>query len=192
MGKCTCSISAVIINSRRCRRRNYSYVEIIDEVEDPAREDEDIEPKGPIIWNYFKVAGVQSKSGGAKNITCNFCDTVFVGGISSRAFAHILGRPVLGQKKSNAKACAPMRKSEDNWYAEFKTAQKVLNQEMTSKEEQSSSSKAKQSALNLTSLGKRTVTEGMKIVESKKLDFTIASFTFDAQQCGPGMDARSS
>jgi hypothetical protein len=80
--------------------------------------------------------------------TCNFCDTVFVGCSSSRAFAHILGRPVLGQKKSNAKACVPMRKSDDNWNAEFKTAQKVLNQETTSKEEKLSSSKAKQSVLN--------------------------------------------
>jgi hypothetical protein len=167
-------------------------VEIIDEVEDSAREVEDIEPKGPIIWNYFKVAGVQSKSGGAKNVTCNFCDTVFVGCSSSRAFAHILGRPVLGQKKSNAKECVPMRKRDDNRYAEFKTAQKVLNQDMTtSKEGQLSSSKAKQSVLNLTSLGKRTVTGQMNIVESKELDSTIASFTFDAQQ-GPGMDARSS
>ncbi len=43
-------------------------LEIIDEVEDPAREDEDIEPKGPIIWNYFKVAFDQGKSGGAKNL----------------------------------------------------------------------------------------------------------------------------
>ena len=77
-------------------------VEIIDEVEDPEREDEDIEPTGPIIWNYFKVSGVQSKSGRAKNVTCNFCDTVFVGCSSSRAFAHILGRPVLGQKNSNS------------------------------------------------------------------------------------------
>ena len=97
----------------------------------PEREDEDIELTGPIIWNYFKVAGVQSKKGGAKNVTCNFCDTVFVqvGCSSSRAFAHILGRPVLGQKKSNAKACVPIRKSDDNRYAEFKTAQKVLNRE---------------------------------------------------------------
>jgi hypothetical protein len=153
-------------------------VEIIEEVEDPEREDEDIEPTGPIIWNYFKVSGVQSKSGGAKNVTCNFCDTVFVGCSSSRAFAHILGRPVLGQKKSNVKSCVPLRKSDDNRYVEFKTAQKVLNQEMTSKEEQLSSSKANQSVLNFTSLGKRTVTGEMKTVESKELD-SIASFIFE-------------
>jgi hypothetical protein len=85
-----------------------------------------------------------------------------------------------------------MRKRDDDQYAEFKTVQKVLNQEMTTSEEkQSSSSKAKLSVLNLTSLGKRTVTGEMNIVESKELDSTIAGFTFDAQQ-GPGMDARSS
>ena len=154
-------------------------VEVIDEVEDPEREDEDIEPSGPIIWNYFKVAGVQSKSCGAKNVTCNFCDTVFVGCSSSRAFAHILGRPVLGQKKSNAKACVPIRKSDDNRYAEFKIAQKVLNTEMMAKERQLSSSQAKQTGLDLTSPGKRTVTGEMKIVESKMLDTTIANFFYE-------------
>ncbi len=83
-----------------------------------------------------KVDGVQSKKGGAKNVTCIFCDTFFVGCSSSRAFAHILGRSVLDQKKSNVKPCIPMCKDGDNRYAEFKNAQKVLNKEMTSKEAQ--------------------------------------------------------
>ena len=50
---------------------------------------------------------------------------------------------------------------------------------MMSKEAQLSSSKAKQSVLNLTSLGKRTATGEMKIVESKTLDSTIASFIYE-------------
>jgi hypothetical protein len=72
-----------------------------------------------------------------------------------------------------------MSKSDYNRYAEFKTEQKVLNQEMTSKEERLSFSKAKQSVLNFTSLGKRTVTGEMKNFESKELDSTIASFIFE-------------
>jgi hypothetical protein len=76
-----------------------------------------------------------------------------------------------------------MRKNDDNRYAEFKTAQKVLNHEMTSNEMTSKgeqlSLESKQSVLNLTSLGKRTVTGEMKLVESMELDSTIASFIFE-------------
>ena len=119
----------------------------IDEVQDPDREDED-EPTGSIVWNYFKIDGVQSKRGGAKNVKCIFCDSDLIGCRSSRAFAHILGRPVLDQKKANVKACVPIRKVDDNRYAEFKTAKKVLDKKMTAKEAQLSSTKAKQSVLN--------------------------------------------
>jgi hypothetical protein len=152
-------------------------VEIIDEVQDLEREDGDIQPKESIIWNYFKIDGVQSKKGGGKNVTCIFCEHVLIGCSSSRAFAHILGRPVLDQRKSNV--CIPIRRDDDDRYAKFKNAQKDLNKEMMSKEAQLSSSKAKQSVLNLTSLGKRTVTGEMKIVESKTLDSTIASFIYE-------------
>ena len=40
---------------------------------------EDADQAGPIIWNYYKVLCVQSKKGGAKNVTCPFCDTNFSG-----------------------------------------------------------------------------------------------------------------
>ena len=153
-------------------------VEIIDEVQDLEREDGDIQPRGSIIWNYFKIDGVQSKKGGAKNVTCIFCDHVLIGCSSSRAFAHILGRPVLDQRKSNVKACIPIRRDDDDRYAKFKNAQKDLNKEMMSKEAQLSSSKAKQSVLNLTSLGKRTVTGEMKNL-SRRSYSTIASFIFE-------------
>jgi hypothetical protein len=66
--------------------------------EDPVA-DEDVDQAGSIIWNYFKINGVQSRHGGAKNITCTFCDTPFTGCSSTSAFAHILGRAVLGQNR---------------------------------------------------------------------------------------------
>ncbi len=114
-----------------------------------------------------------------KNVTCIFCDTVFVGCSSFRVFVHILGRSVLDQKKSNVKPCIPMHKDGDNKYAEFKNAQKVLNKEMTSKEAQLSFSKAKQSILDLTPRGKRNVARELKTVESKTLDTTIACFFYE-------------
>ena len=59
---------------------------------------EDIDATGSIVWNYYKIDGVKSKRGGAKNVTCTFCDAAFSGCSSFRAFAHILGRAALGQK----------------------------------------------------------------------------------------------
>ena len=66
-----------------------------------AQRAEDIEATGSIVWNYYKIDGVQSKRGGAKNVQCTFCDAAFSRCSSSRAFAHILGQAVLGQKRAN-------------------------------------------------------------------------------------------
>jgi hypothetical protein len=96
----------------------------------PEPDDEDIELTGTINWNYYKIVGVLSKRGGAKNVKCIFCDCAFPGCSSTRAIAHILGRPVFGQKKAIIKSCVPVRKDYDNRNAQFKAAQTVLNQEM--------------------------------------------------------------
>ena len=77
------------------------------------------EQTGSIIWNYYKIDGVKNKRGRAKNITCAFCDTactfvILTGCSSSRAFANILGRAVLGQKRPNVEASVPIRKDDDN------------------------------------------------------------------------------
>ena len=53
------------------------------------------------IWQYFTVShSSDAKKGGAKNAVCKFCDKTFSGCCTSRAAAHILGRPVLGQTKA--------------------------------------------------------------------------------------------
>ena len=103
-------------------------------VEDNA---EDVEHTGSITWNYCKVDGAQSERGGAspaRNITCTFCDTSLTGCSSSRAFAHVLGKAVLAQKKANVGACVPLRKKDDNRHAEFMIGQKALNKEMMAKD----------------------------------------------------------
>ena len=140
---------------------------------------EDVNQTVPTIWNYFKVVGVQSKKGGAKNVTCTFCDKTLTGCSSSCALAHILGRPVLEQSKANVRFCVPIRKEDDDRYEQFKTAQKVLNKQVMTKEAQLSSSKSRQTVLDLTSLGKRTVTGEMKTVESKTLDSAIANVFYE-------------
>ena len=124
----------------------------------------------------FQGCCVQSKKGGSKNVTCTVCDKTLTGCRSSLALAHILGRPVLERSKVNFRFCVPPIREDDNhWYAQFKTAQKVLNKQVMTKEAQLSSSKSSQTVLDLTSPGKRTVTEEMNTVQSKTLDSAIAN-----------------
>jgi microcompartment protein CcmL/EutN len=70
---------------------------------------------------------------------CTFCDSPFTACSTSRAFAHILGRAVLGQKGADIGACVPIRKEADNKYKQFST-QKVLNNDKMAKEQQLSTS----------------------------------------------------
>ena len=122
-----------------------------------AQDTPDIKQAGPIIWNYYKMDGAQSKRGCAKNAMCAFCDSSFTGCSTSRAFAHLLGRAVLGQKIANIGSCVPIRKEDDN--IQFKSAQKVLNKDMMAEEQQLSTLQRKQTVLDLTSPAKRLLTE---------------------------------
>ncbi len=142
---------------------------------------EDAEQTKPLIWNNFKVdSSVQSTNGGAKHVTCTLCDQALTGCSSSRALAHILGRPVLGQlKNANVRFCVPIRKDNDDCNAQFKIAQKVLNKQATAEEALHSYSKSRQTNLDLTSPGKRTVNGEMKTVESKTLDSAIADVLYE-------------
>lgn len=86
-----------------------------------AQDTPDIKQAEPIIWNYYKMDGAQSKRGCAKNAMCAFCDSSFTGCSTSRAFAHLLGRAVLGQKIANIGSCVLIRKEDDN--IQFKSAE---------------------------------------------------------------------
>ena len=73
----------------------------------------------------------------------------------------------------------PIRKDDDNRYDQFKTDQKVLNKEIMSKARLLSTSQQKQTALDLTSPAERLATGEIKVVESKMLDATLASFFYE-------------
>jgi hypothetical protein len=120
-----------------------------------AQDTPDIKQAGPIIWNYYKMA--QSKRGCAKNAMCAFCDSSFTGCSTSRAFAHLLGRAVLGQKIANIGSYVPIRKEDDN--IQFKSVQKVLNKDMMAAEQQLATLQRKQTVLDLTSPAKKRLTE---------------------------------
>jgi hypothetical protein len=104
--------------------------------------------------------GAQSKRGCAENAMCAFCDSSFTCCSTSRAFAHLLGRAVLGQKLANIGSCVPIRKEDDNiQFKCIKSAQKVLNKDMMAEEQQLSTLQRKQTVLDLTSPAKRLLTE---------------------------------
>ena len=108
------------------------------EIEESTEDTDDIDQVGPIIWTYYKIDGYQSKRGGSKNVTCLFCDNNFTGCSTTRAFAHILGRAVLGQKKANVAKCVPICKIDDDRQVLFKAAQQVLENAVGVKEREMS------------------------------------------------------
>ena len=56
------------------------------------------------VWQYFAITNhIDAKKGWAKNAICAFCDKSFSGCSKSRAAAHTLGRPALGQIKVGIK-----------------------------------------------------------------------------------------
>ena len=60
------------------------------------------------ITGNISIFWSSEQKGEEKNVICIVCDTDLVS--CSSSFAHIIGRPVLDQKKSNIKACVPVRK----------------------------------------------------------------------------------
>ena len=76
------------------------------------------------IWQYFTVSNSsEAKKGGAKIAACKFCDKTFSGCCTTRATAHILGRPVLGQNKARIQSCITINKNNDDWRAILKKTQ---------------------------------------------------------------------
>ena len=64
-------------------------------------------------------------------MTCLFCDNNFTGCSTTRAFAHILGRAVLGQKRANVAKCVPIRKIDDDRQALFKADHTACHEALT-------------------------------------------------------------
>ena len=88
------------------------------------------------IWQYFTVSNSsEAKKGGAKIAVCKFCDKSFSGCCTTRAAAHILGRPVLGQTKAGIQACIAINKKDDDRRAILRNAQRALSEVMRGKEE---------------------------------------------------------
>ena len=86
------------------------------------------------IWKYFITDG-QTLKGGSRNVNCSFCGVEFSGCSTTRAAAHILGRPVLGQSKAGIRSCIAINTKDDNRRADLRKAQEELGAIIRSKED---------------------------------------------------------
>ena len=72
------------------------------------------EGQSAYIWKYFTVSSSNAQTGGSKHIVCMFCRKNFSGCSTTRASAHILGRPVMGQQKAGIHPCLAIQKKDDD------------------------------------------------------------------------------
>jgi hypothetical protein len=137
------------------------------------------------IWQYFTVSNSsEAKKGGAKIAVCKFCDKTFSGCCTTRAAAHILGRPVLGQTKAGIQTCIAINKKDDDRRAILKNAQRALSEVMREKEGTAAGKKRKQAVMDeiLTPCPVKSAESSMKDSQKsgpKELDAKIASYFYE-------------
>ena len=76
-----------------------------------------------------------------------FGDKTFSGCCTTRATAHILGRPVLGQTKAGILSCIVINKKDDDWRGILKNTLRALSKVIREKEEAAASEKRKQALM---------------------------------------------
>jgi hypothetical protein len=72
----------------------------------------------------------------------------FSGCSTSRAAAHLLARPVMGQDKAGVQACIAINKKDDDRCAALKNAQKAIGEIMRAKEQAIAGKKRKQQVMD--------------------------------------------
>ena len=136
------------------------------------------------VWQYFAVTNnTDARKGGAKNAVCMFCDKSFSGCSTSRAAAHILGRPVLAQEKAGIRPCIAIYKKDDDRRSALRTAQKTIGEMMRGKEQSMDGKKRKQQVMDelLVSPSKQSVESSVIVSKSgsKEVNTKIASFLYE-------------
>ena len=138
------------------------------------------EGQSAYTWKYFTVSSSNEKTGGSKHIVCMFCDKNFSGCSTTRASAHILGRPVMGQQKAGIHPCLAIQKKDDDRRAALRSAQKELGEVIRDKEAELNGKKRRQEVMeSLMSPKKQSTEPDLKSRQksgSKSLDVKIASF----------------
>ena len=117
-------------------------------------------------------ACVQSKGVRANNVVCSLFDVTVTACCLTWVYADIVGR-IFDRRKWLLRLV-----KNDNWNAQFKTAQQLWNKDIITMESKPSSSKAKHTFLDLTSPGNRTVSGELKNLSQKRQTFPLlSSFT---------------
>ena len=154
-----------------------------DEIDD-ANSEQPLSDAPHYVWQYFTIMNhTDPKKSGAKNAICAFCDKSFSGCSTTRAAAHILGRPVLGQIKAGIHPCIVINKKDDDRRGAFKNAQKTIGGIMREKEQCIEGKTRKQQVMDelLKSPTKHPVESSVIVSKSgsKEMDKTIASFFYE-------------
>ena len=104
------------------------------------------EGQSAYIWKYFTVSSSNAQTGGSRHIVCMFCHKNFSGCSTTKASAHILGRPVMGQQKAGIHPClaSAIQKKDDDRRAALRSAQKELGKAICDKEAELNGKKRKQ------------------------------------------------
>ena len=101
------------------------------------------------VWQYFAITNhTDTMIGAAKNAICVFCNKSFSFSCMSRAAAHILGCPVLGQIKAGIHPRIVINKKDDDWCGTLKKAQKTIGRIMSEKEQSMGGKKRKQQVMD--------------------------------------------
>ncbi len=154
---------------------------MIDDAELPGSE----AAKDHFVWQYFTVTNnTDPKKGGAKNALCMFCDKNFSGCNTSRAAAHLLARPVMGQDKAGIKRCIAINKKDDDRRGALRNAQRAIGKVIRDKEQSVAEKKWKQQVMDdlITSPTKQSVESsliGSQKSGTNEVDAMIASFFYE-------------
>jgi hypothetical protein len=148
--------------------------------------------KDHFVWQYFTVTNNDPKKGGAKNALCMFCDKNFSGCSTSRAAAHLLARPVMGQDKAGVKPCIAINKKDDDRRGALRNAQRAIGKVIRDKEQSVAGKKRKQQVMDdlITSPTKQSVessligsqksgTNEVDAMITNEVDAMIASFFYE-------------
>ena len=152
---------------------------------------DDVEPpesevaEAHYFWQYFTVTNnTEARKGGSKNAQCMFCDKFFAGCSTTRAAAHILGRPVMSQDRPGFHPCVAINKKDDDRRGSLKKAQKTMGDVIRLKEQSMEGKKRRQQVMDelVTPPTKKTVESsliGSQKLGSKEVDAVIASFFYE-------------
>ena len=145
-----------------------------------------------LFGNFTVTNNTDPKKGGAKNALCMFCDKNFSGCSTSRAAAHLLARPVMGQDKAGVKPCIAINKKDDDRRGALRNAQRAIGKVIRDKEQSVAGKKRKQQVMDdlITSPTKQSVessligsqksgTNEVDAMITNEVDAMIASFFYE-------------